>query len=529
VRRGISVSTTLSHESVQLHLRAGKTRWEKWYDEIGGMGSQFEYIAFNSDLKTAECALLERVYFHEVNGKFEPPFKPTVRAVSELLQPFASKFDRLVTQFRPIALEEFPNVYIGRRKVIYERACKRVAVSGFQPKYAFLNSFVKYEKLQVVAGKRSVPRLIQPRKPEFNVCVGRFLRPIEHEVFTLVGRVFGDAGGREAYGPVIMKGFNSFQRAQHMYDAWSRISNPVAIGLDATRFDQHVNPAVLQWEHRRYQLFYGGSDRKELSTLLKAQIHNRGYIRTSEGEIKYSVEGGRCSGDMNTSLGNCLIMCAGVYSFMTSLNIAPRDYALINDGDDCVLITHDVDAERVVAALPGWFGKIGFIMKVEPPVSVFEDVGFCQTHPVFDGQQWRLVRNFPESLTKDSVVLMDITNPAVYPRYFRSIGDCGLALTYGMPVLQEYYECFRRAASGLPLEHPVFGQGMARLAAGLHPHYEPVSVEARVSFAAAYGILPDAQIEFEEYYRSLDLKNLRVYHEPAPRKMVPFESSTAKL
>jgi len=538
VHRGISASTTLTHESVQLHLRATKTRYEKWYYVVGGMGSQFTFFSFNPDLETAKCALLERVYFHEVSGGFEPPFKPEARIVDGLLQPFSKEFDRLVVTSHPVALDTYPSVYTGRRRALYEKAAKKVLVSGFIPKYAYLNSFVKCEKLQTVTSKSkepnkwvnaSVPRLIQPRKPEFNVCVGRFLRHLELKIFSMVNRVFGDSAGRDAYAPVIQKGFNTFQRAQHMYAGWSRISNPRAIILDATRFDQHVNPSVLRWEHRRYLKFYGGSDRRELSKLLSAQIHNRGYIRTSEGKIKYEVEGGRCSGDMNTSLGNCLIMCAAVYAYMHSLKIAPRDFALINDGDDCVLIVHDTDADRVASSLAEWFKKIGFLIKVGAPVAEFEDIGFCQTHPVFDGHIWRLVRNFPESLSKDATVLIDITNPAVYPRYFRSIGDCGAALTFGMPVLQEYYECFRRAASGLPLDHPVFETGMYRLAAGLSPRYEPVTDEARVSFAKAFGLLPDAQLEIEQYYRTLDLKDLKVYREPGPRLMIPVVCSTVRL
>jgi hypothetical protein len=52
---------------------------------------------------------------------------------------------------------------------------------------------------------------------------------------------------------------------------------------------------------------------KELAELLKWQLQNKGFARTIDGLIKYSVEGCRMSGDMNTALGNCTIMCALVY------------------------------------------------------------------------------------------------------------------------------------------------------------------------------------------------------------------------
>lgn len=523
MHHGVSASTSLTHESVRVCLRACKTRCERLFYEIGGLLSQFAFFVFNSDLATATCALLERVYYHEVDGRFAPPFKPTFNTVSEILLPFARVFDRMIVASRPVALDQYFKVYTGRRREVYERATSRVMARGFRKSDAYLSSFVKAEKAQFVTGKRIVPRLIQPRKPEYNVCVGRYIRHLEHEIFNMIGRVFG------GFGPVVQKGFNSFQRAQNIWSAWSRIRHPVAIGLDASRFDQHINPALLTWEHGRYLGFYSGDDRKELSQILKAQIENRGFLRTSEGDIKYKVDGGRMSGDMNTSLGNCLIMCGAVYSYMDFLGIPLRDFALINDGDDCVLIVHSEDARIVCDKLPAFFAKIGLIMKVEHPVYKMEDIAFCQTHPVFDGHQWRCVRNFPECMSKDATVLKDITHPEVYPRYFRAIGDCGLALTCGMPVLQEYYEALRRSAKGTPLTDPVFETGMARLAYGLSPKYLSITVEARVSFYNAFGVLPDVQIELEEQFRVMKLEDLQVYHEPATRTSVPFACSSARL
>lgn len=508
------MTSTLTAPGVTLTIQASKRRTKKFF-ELGHLLGNKKMVAFDNDIQTAYCALLERVYYHLEGGEYRTPFKPQFRTVVTLLAEFTRKFSRIVTPSHPIAIGKFPEVYIGRRKVMYEKAAEKVQLRGFLPSDAILSTFVKYEKLELVEGKKIVPRLVQPRKPEYNVCVGRYIRHLEHEIFGMVASVYG--WGR----PVILKGFNAYQRAQHMRSAWESIKSPVAIGLDATRFDQHVSYAVLKWEHARYLSFFHGEERAELKKFLKAQLINRGFIRCPDGKIKYEVKGGRCSGDMNTSLGNCLIMCAAMYSFMSSQKLT---CAFVNDGDDGVLIVNKRDAKRVVAELPTFFKQLGFLMKMDQPVDEFEKIVFCQSQPVFDGISWRMVRCFPSSMSKDATILRDITNPVVYPRYLKALGDCGLSLTAGMPVLQEYYLALCNASKGLPPDDAFYETGMAKLAHGLRPCVKEITPEARFSFWKAFGLLPDAQEDMERRFHLVSLDKLIVTIERAAYPPVPGSS-----
>lgn len=88
---------------------------------------------------------------------------------------------------------------------------------------------------------------------------------------------------------------------------------------------------------------------------------------------------------MNTAMGNCLISCALMFGMMSHLKIPSRDYELINNGDDCCIITRPQHQQVVINSIPGYFAKAGFKMKVESPVASIEQIEFCQTHPVFDG------------------------------------------------------------------------------------------------------------------------------------------------
>lgn len=86
-----------------------------------------------------------------------------------------------------------------------------------------------------------------------------------------------------------------------------------------------------------------------------------------------------------------------------------------------------------------------------------------------------------------------------------ALGQCGLALTGGMPILQEYYKAMMRSAHGKALTDPSLETGMAMLAHGLKAFEAPVTDSARISFDLAFGIAPPLQCMLERYYKSLDL------------------------
>jgi hypothetical protein len=308
-----------------------------------------------------------------------------------------------------------------------------------------------------------------------------------------------------------MKGYNAFQQGEMFSQAWSHYREPVALGLDASRFDQHVGTTALRWEHRVYDMYYRDP---ELRRLLKWQLRNLGFVRCPDGGLKYMVEGGRCSGDMNTAMGNCLIMCALVYGLLRKLGLASCNRAkvhLFNNGDDCVLIGEARDIDRVIWEVEEHFALAGFVMKVEPVVTVLEQVSFCQTQPIYDGLRWRMVRDPRVCLSKDATLLS--RQYAVQPRLstqLSAIGDCGLSLTTGLPVMQCYYNAMRRGGKfdRRYVDERFYDSGFYRLSIGLLVESSIITDAARLSFALAFGIVPDLQVELERYYDNLDLTTL---------------------
>lgn len=494
------VKTELTHPNCSSILPnprpANSTRYMA---TISGYAARARYCCFADTAVNAQTALMERVYYHQESGVFCAPHVPDSSDVKRVLSPFLSRFRSLVRTCPAVPLSEYPALsYTGRKRTLYERAVVRVQTRGERRSDAYLTTFLKHEKI-LDKPKRLVPRVIQPRRPEYNVLVGRYIRHLEKPIFGIINKLFG--------GPTVMKGMDAFAQGEAFSRSWMCYAHPVAIMLDASRFDQHVSIPLLQWEHAVYVLFQEAHNRADLARLLRQQLHNRGIIRCPDGIIKYSVDGCRCSGDMNTSMGNCLLMCAMVWSLAEHLGIKLR---LHNNGDDCCVILDECDEKRFTVAVPEWFSTLGFVMVVEGRTAVLEEVSFCQTHPVFDGSSWRMVRDPRVSMSKDATILRRWSRKE-YFAYLQCLGKGGLALASGLPLLQAYYLSMRKAyesqysiAPSEALVGHVSGvlsqSGMFMMAKGLVPTEKRVTDAARASFARAFGILPEAQRKYEHYF-----------------------------
>jgi len=302
---------------------------------------------------------------------------------------------------------------------------------------------------------------------------------------------------------VVMKGMNSVDQGRLLKKKWDRFSEPVAISIDASRFDQHVSKAMLQWEHSVWLAFCKPAERGRLAEMLSWQLVNK--IRfVSEGHLyRYTLSGQRMSGDMNTGSGNCMIMCCAVYSYMASLGLGVEDYALIDNGDDATIITERRHESMVLAGIHDFFGALGFRMKVEDPVYRFEQIDFCQTRPVWNGQSWSMQRELRSALAKDSVCLhanMSLNDLKVW---MFDVGRAGLALAAGIPIFQELYLMYQRLGIEKTNKRNLGLYSLLHLARGLDATAREITVDSRVSFWEAFGLEPAVQVDLEERIRNV--------------------------
>lgn len=457
---------------------------ERYQYCVEGIAPEVNLRVNNADINTLKTALLTRMYMCEVGGVFVEPPLPSLLTVEATLADFKSRL--CVMRATPETRQTIVGMYTGRKRTIYENACRSLLRKPLERKDAVSVAFVKPEKVP----PNKAPRCIQPRDPRYNLEVGCFLKPIEHRVYRTIANIFGD-------GPTVMKGYNVEAVARIIVGKWNSFHRPCAIGLDATKFDMHVSPAMLRWEHSIYEAIFNGN--QTLKKLLRWQMYNKGLGYCKDGRLKYSVTGKRFSGDMNTAMGNCIIMCGMVWCYARERGI---NIKLVNNGDDCVVFMEQSDEREFTRGLNEWFLALGFRMVAEPTVHDVQRIEFCQMHPIRTSNGWTMVRNVPKALAKDSMCLIPLRTPKEMKEWMGAVGEGGSVVARGVPVLQEFYKLYCRTGS----VETNFGREILRRSGylyysdGVQGKDTTVSAEARYDTWLAWGILPDHQTSLEEGY-----------------------------
>lgn len=485
------VNTTEFFKGSLCVRRNGQSIKPREFTALTGLGPDHNLGVYNNSVDTIERAFVERYFLCKDGEGFRPAFE---------VGPFSYKFPEF-SAFRDKVMHHMPNLpvltsqqvvdtYHGPKRRIYQNALYSLEKDGLVFNDSLLTAFIKLEKQDVV----KAPRVINPRSARYNLRLGKYLKHAEHKYFRAINKAFG----AHTHATVI-KGFNADDSARVLRQKWERFDKPIAIGLDATKFDMHVSVPALEYEHSFYQALFPRSN--ELRELLHWQKENKGTARAADGTVRFSMVGTRCSGDLNTSLGNCLIMCSLVWVYA---RIRGLDVELANNGDDCVVFMESRDEAAFTTGLDEWFVSKGFAMAVEPTVDEFERVEFCQSRPVELSTGWRMVRNVSACLTKDPMCLISIPNDKVYKKWLGAVGTCGSKLTSGVPVLSSFYDVFVRAGTSCSegMMREVFkNRSQLHLAQGLETAV--IDARARVSMYYAFGILPDLQIAIERFYHQV--------------------------
>lgn len=443
------------------------------------------YGVHNPTLLNVVRGILERVMLHS-DGTPPPPITADFRR----LKPFTNAMRKHRVKVAPLTEDEFLLHYVGRKLMVYRKAVDSLHQVPVSRRDAVVSTFVKAEKLNLTKKADPAPRVIQPRTPRYNVEVGRYLKHLEPIIYKSIKKVFGEH--------TVFKGMNALEQGRRLRSKWDKYEDPVFVGGDIHRFDQHVQEPWLRWEHKQYGGYYSGIDRHRLFMLLAWQLLNRGVARVNEGIVRYVVEGCRMSGDMNTALGNCLIVCALVWTYQRERGIEKASW--VDNGDDWGVILERRDLAKLLDQCAEWFLEWGFIVALEEPVDVFERIEFCQCRPVWTPDGYIMVRNPVDAVDKDLVSFNNINNEAAWRQACQSIGVCGLHLAGHIPIFSQLYRKLAKIGKGATVLEPEI-TGMWWLARGLDNSSKPVHPRTRDSFHTAYGITPDAQAAMEAILR----------------------------
>jgi len=527
---GIDTASVLDHPHVVCHSN-GQSGKRRIWRHLSGVSNNTNLGVYNNNLSVGHRAFMERYFFCVTKDGPKPALgaqESEFREDVHLIQFWTDVVKGL--RGAPVAeLLEVVNSYEGAKREMYHKAMLEYYAYGVTEKHSRLKSFVKFEKQNL----RKAPRVINPRTPIYNLLLAAYVKFAEKRIFAAINRVYGDHTSH-----TIIKGVNSIEQAAVLRAKWGRFTNPVAVGLDAAKFDMHVSKWCLVYEHmfylgihshksfgalwKKYSQYLrshtphrlGSSynrmkdgERPALSWLLKQQVFNNGKAYFTDGTLKFKMEGTRSSGDINTSLGNCIIMCGLIHAWLKRVGV---DAELANNGDDCVVIMERSDLDKFMSGIVEYFEVKGFRMEVEDPVIEFEQIEFCQSHPVntgrfaIDGEPiWTMVRNLDTALVKGAMCLIPIANDRAFRKWMGAVGQCEGSLNIGIPVMQNFAAAYRR--NGLKATRK-FVNEVYRGSTRAH-HAPSTKVEeleilpaARASFYMAFGVRPDEQIALEQHF-----------------------------
>lgn len=503
--------------------------------------SRIDFGAHNNNLANLIRGLNERV--HNVQGEdgLVPTPQPIEGAWKKLSHVATRLSERVLSKTRcPTRLTsaEFIAQCPSTKRSLYTAAAEYYMRRGWEERDAWIKVFVKFEKLNFTKKRNPAPRVIQPRSPVYNLCVGRFTRRVEADLYRALAEEWSDDVGDY----VVMKGLTVEEVAMGLRKKWNRFTNPVAVGLDASRFDQHVSVDALKWEHSVYRQIF--KKNKQLAKLLKCQLNNKGMAYLDGHKVKYSANGTRASGDMNTSLGNCLIMCTLVREYIRELGI---HIEFANNGDDCLLFMEKEDLHKL-DGLRDWFLDYGFEMEVEAPEYVFERCVFCQAQPVLVNKaedKWVMVRQPESAFAKDSLSLSEPTERG-YKLWCYQVGVGGHSLYGDMPIFGAIYNSYKRQGTDrarVYRKHGVSKYRQARIAnsriisdSGFFrmcatprvrgTNIVPISDDTRVSFYKAFGYPPSMQIAMEKELETMEFEGLVTHLGDAPNVALSWGLTT---
>lgn len=359
--------------------------------------------------------------------------------------------------------------YTGAKRNAYLRAYERIKLYQFDRRWTYVKMFVKPDKYPVDAAMDKAPRAIQYRSPEYNLLVGKYLKPIEECFYNMKS-----PGGFR----FVAKGLNNVQRAELLQAQSATFQNPCYILLDHSAFDSTINETHLRETHK----FYSKFNRSQGLRLLKYQINNKGF---SKHGIKYRIKGTRMSGDYDTALGNSFVNYVCLRSWLRINNVRGE---ILLDGDDSVVTIEKSSLARLNF---DHFAKCGFETKCEIVYEI-EEVEFCQSKylptdpPRFSRNPWR-------ALSRLNISIRDYHGTG-WARYQAGIGLGEMAVNQGVPIL---YEVGKKLAS---LSHRPIFDSETYYKVSVESNPLPITPAVRDAYYRAWGITPTQQVAIESSY-----------------------------
>jgi hypothetical protein len=385
-------------------------------------------------------------------------------------------------ELEPLTLEGVVKMKDPSLRKRYRRAVLKLRAQGLDERDAKVSMFVKHERMSypngdVTSDVLKPPRAIQARSAKFNLAAQKYIVPYMKHWF---------ARRRTHHRTPFAVGLDPKQIAAQLLRDWRQFQDPVALLVDHERWDSCLNTKWLKSEHRYYNDHFKC---RQLRRLLKQQLNNKCRTRTG---LRYRIKATRCSGDCNTSSGNCTCNLA----LLTDLFRRVKHASTVM-GDDGVVIFDRKDLPTIQKRLDR--SRERYPWKTAKSFAfVFEQIEFCQCRPVYTVNGYLMVRHPNRVITRGLTCISQtvVQQPRLFYDWLRAVGDCEYSVNPGVPILQSvasYFRSFSNRAIHEPHDRSRFKT--------LRGHYDRTIVrEARLSFHKAYGVSPALQLAIEKWF-----------------------------
>lgn len=480
--------------NVRIQYRPGQPIKERRVTALYNICGGLELGIYDNSINEGLGGLMERVFYvNSGNGEWQrPPVPEGGFFKSGLKKSVLGSFFYPVHQ---LTVDEFLARYKGSKLACYQRARVELDTYGFdRRKHTFVGAFVKDERQ--LRGK--APRLIRPFSPVFNLMFGTFVYPLEKCIYSAIDRLYN--------GPTVTKGLNGLQVAAAMRAKWDSFLDPICIVTDMSRFDQHCSADALDWVCKIccIALYKSGADVALFKSLWKLTTNTRGAVLCDDGIINYSVSGTLNSGLSSTSLVGVTLVC---YLLRAYCLYADVKHQLISAGDDTNIIIERDQLDKM-GGLSAFCLRAGFTVKIEGIADEFEHIDFCQCRPVFDGDVWVMVRDPGVVTTKDLITSKKLDTVGDILSHVKAIGDCGISLAGGIPVLDSFYRMMLRHGGDRRVKE-LERNGFYYMSQGMSRKGREITDAARISFYKAFGINIWRQQVLEQYYDQVEYDSRR--------------------
>lgn len=466
-------------------------------------------------------AVLSRMFYHKVDGVVSPIEAPDSKDIFPLKHFISELCAKARWRIPPMDEQTFLEHAPDAKRKLYAQTIEEMLTDPLKERDGNVMAFIKEEKKLAkhnalllssfttayvynpadnIYGNGN-PRLIQPRSTRFHVVYARFICSIEKSIFKIINKYFA-ARHPAAHRITVMKGYNADKTGTIIHEKWNRFVRPVWLALDATRFSGHMSTPLWEQVFRLYDrmLALTSSERKLFNRLKRMVISCEGRFYAYDGKGKYRPEGKLTDGLADTGLVAVIVVCGMFYELLTKLQV---DFEVVDMGDDCGVIIEEEMVKRVVAAIPPWFAKFGFVYKLEDIIYEFNKIKFCQCHPIFNDnrQTYTMVRNPFTVLCKDTLVMHANETPEYSMGVLKSIAVGGLASSSDLPIVGPFYKRLYNDTFKYKVVRDKSSYIRDMLYKDIKSH-GPITENLRLQYFIAFGVSVGEQIEIEEHVRT---------------------------